>query len=81
MAEQIRKHYGSLTPENTISDIVPIVQTGDVHSVVYDLTDSVMYVSFARPASGTVGPPKAYDRQFTRLDMKQLWAEPAPSVE
>jgi len=30
------------------------------------------------PLNTTV-PQMAYDRQFTRLDMAAIWAEPAPS--
>lgn len=41
LAKQITKYYGNITAENTIQGIVPIVQTGDVHAVVYDLTDQV----------------------------------------
>jgi hypothetical protein len=41
LANQIKKYYGNITAENTIQGIVPIVQTGDVHAVVYDLTDQV----------------------------------------
>lgn len=37
-----------------------------------------MYVSVAMRSNGT-GLPNAYQRQFTMLDLKKLWAEPAPS--
>jgi hypothetical protein len=45
LANQIKKYYGNITAENTIQGIVPIVQTGDVHAVVYDLTDQVLALS------------------------------------
>lgn len=40
-----------------------------------------MFVSFASPHNSTSGFPKlAYDRPFTRLDLKALFAEPAPTA-
>lgn len=41
LSNQIKKYYGNITAENTIYGITSIVQTGDVHAVVYDLTDQV----------------------------------------
>ena len=41
LSEQIKKYYGNITAENTIYGITSIVQTGDVHVAVYDLTDQV----------------------------------------
>jgi hypothetical protein len=41
MATQIKQYYGNITAENTIQGIVPIVQTGDLHIAVYDLSDQV----------------------------------------
>jgi hypothetical protein len=78
--KQLTKNYGNITAENTIRDIVPIVQTGDTHVAVYDFARDFMYVSFMRHANSTVGPDSAYDRQFTRLDMPALFAEPQPTV-
>ena len=77
LAAEITALHGALTPENLVSDVLGKVQTGDVHCAVYDLTDSVMYVSFMAVLNATV-PQLAYDRQYTRLDMAALWAEPAP---
>ena len=62
-----------LTPEKTIHEILPIVQTGDLHIAVYDLTDSIMYVANARGGNET-GPEMAYDREFVRLDMKAIFS-------
>jgi len=57
-----------------VKDVVPIVQTGDVHCVVYDLTSQEMSVSFMKPTNGT-GEDMAYDRVFTTLDLDGLFAE------
>lgn len=80
LAERINFYYGNITAENTIYGITSIVQTGDVHIGIYDLTDNIMYVSFAAAVNQT-GPPMAYDRQFTQLPLKTLFAEPAPSTQ
>ena len=61
LGRQLQKYHGQLTPAVTIRDVVPIVQTGDLHIAVYDLTDHVVYVANAR-GSGESGPLYAYDR-------------------
>lgn len=52
-------------------------QTGDTHAAVYDYARNFMYVSSASSAST---PPiiPAYNRQFLKLDLTQLWAETKP---
>ena len=71
---QLDKFHGTLTPENTISDVVAITQTGDLHVAVYDLTDNLMYVSNAKKDESTPGPKLAYDRQFVKFDMTSLFS-------
>jgi len=78
--QQLTANYGAITPASTIRDIVPIVQTGDTHIAIYDFARDDIYVSFMRRAGGTVGPSNSYDRQFTKLDMTALFAEPAPAA-
>lgn len=69
---QLSSLQGTLTPENSISHVMPIVQTGDLHIAVYDLTDRVMFVANAR-GTGESGPAMAYDRQFVKLNMTYLF--------
>ena len=79
LAAQLNKSYGALSPDYYISHVLPIVQTGDVHAAVYDLTDQLLYVSYEATNSSSVPIPfNAYDRQFTRLDLKALFAETRP---
>ena len=81
LAQQLNKYHGSISEVNTIANILPTVQTGDLHAVVYDLTDSLMHVSFCRRASADPSEPQyAYERQFTRLDMKDVFAQAPPQV-
>lgn len=77
LAQQINAFYGNLTAENVIRDVVPIVQTGNLHIALYDLTNDVLYTANAR-ADYETGPRLAYDRTFIRIDMAALWAEPKP---
>ena len=50
LSEQIKKFYGNITAEITISDILPIVQTGDLHAAIYDLVNMQLWVGFAAPS-------------------------------
>ena len=40
LARQLTAYHGNITAENTIHNIVSIVQTGDLHVAVYDLPNS-----------------------------------------
>jgi len=77
--KQLTAYYGNISPENTIRNIVPIVQTGDLHVAIYDLTNMQLYVSFARSAGDTEGAILAYDRTFYQLDMNQVFAVERPT--
>lgn len=79
--DQLVKNYGKLTAEVTIHDVVPIVQTGNLHIAVYDLTGRYMYVAFARRGDVSSGPQYAYDRTFTRLNMDELFMEVPPPYQ
>ena len=54
----------------------PGVQTRDLHSVMYNLTDGAMFVADAA-GKGEAGPKMAcralHDRAFVRLDMAALF--------
>jgi isopenicillin-N N-acyltransferase-like protein len=79
LARQLNAFYGDLSPAVLISNVTAIVQTGDVHLAVYDLTDQQLFVSFMAGVNSSVQVPQmAYDRQFTQLDMKAQFAEPPP---
>lgn len=81
LATQLNKYYGSISEVNTIQNILPTVQTGDLHAVVYDLTDQLMHVSFCRKGDADPSEPHyAYERQFSRLHMKDIFAQQPPVV-
>lgn len=80
MAEQLNKFHGQLDETVVVHDILPTVQTGDLHAVVYDLAEQTMHVSFCRKSSADPSEPHfAYERQFTRLRMKEIFQQEAPS--
>lgn len=61
LAKQLNHHYGNITAENVIHDVVPIVQTGNLQVAIYDLTQNIAYLSNARGSNET-GPKFAYQR-------------------
>ena len=77
--QQITAQYGQITPESSIQNISAIVQTGDVHLAVYDLSDNILYVANGR-GSKEQGPKPAYDRQFIKLDLNIEYARTQPSI-
>lgn len=82
LQDQLIKYSGLITEDVTIHNILPTVQTGNLHIAVYDLTDSLMHVSFMRKEDApTTEPLYAYERQFTRLHMQDIFAEPNPDAD
>ena len=61
LARQLKALHGNITAENVVRDVVSIVQTGNLHVAVYDLTDNLAYLANAR-ASYESGAKNAYDR-------------------
>lgn len=81
LGEQLQKYHGSIDAVTTIQNILPTVQTGNLHIAVTEITNQVMHVSFARGKDADPSEPlNAYQRQFTTLNMKELFAEQKPSV-
>lgn len=61
LARTLEALHGNLTARATISRIVPVVQTGNLHIAVYDHHNNTLYVANAR-GDGESGPAMAYDR-------------------
>lgn len=61
LARQLSHYHGNITALNTIRDIVSIVQTGDLHVAIYDMSHQLLYVANAR-GDDESGPDFAYDR-------------------
>jgi len=69
----LQEQHGNITAENTISHIISMSKTGDVHAAIYDLTHMYLYVANARGVEES-GPLNAYQRSFVFFDMKPLFS-------
>ncbi len=74
LSAMLKKHYGQLTGEITIREILPTVGTGNLQVAIYDLTNQIAWIANAR-AQGEAGPLNAYERTFIRLEMKRLFGQ------
>ena len=70
--DKLIEHYGKINAEVTIKDIITSVGTGDLQTVVYDLTAMKIWVANAR-ADNESGPLDAFKRQFVEFDMNTLF--------
>jgi hypothetical protein len=77
--QQLSLYHGKLTPEVALRYVMSIVQTGDLHVYVIDLTDMQLYVAHAR-ADGASGNVKAFDRSYLKIDMPSVWAVTKPAL-
>jgi len=78
LSSQIKKYYGQITPEIAIRYLTAIEMSGDDHLAFYDLPNAQVYISFAKQ-TWYDGPVNAYERQFTRFNLNDFWAEAPPS--
>lgn len=79
LSSLLQQYYGQLDAELLVTTIAAQEQSGDLHCASFDYTNMVAYFANARKTwDATDGPLNAYDRQFTKLDMKALFSEPHP---
>lgn len=79
LGSQLQTYYGGIDPTRVIHDILPTVQTGDLHIMIADLTNSDIYLSFCRGEKASTDEPLyAYERQFTKLEMTDIFATERP---
>jgi len=72
----IGKDYGNINAINIFQKYTALSQTGDMQIAVYDFNNMYVYLSNAGIYDAkTKNVEKAYDRPFTRLDMKTLFNE------
>jgi hypothetical protein len=74
MANLLQGLWGSLTPENSISDLLPRMETGSLHAYVADLVNEQWYVTFSANDNSTSPNRLAYSRQWAQLDLKSIFA-------
>ena len=75
------RYRGSIDENTVVGNILPTVQTGNLHVGVADLTSQTWHLSFARRTTADPSEPmNGYERQFTRLHMDEIFAKPMPSA-
>jgi hypothetical protein len=75
--DELAKYHGSIDAANIVGNILPTVQTGNLHIMVSDLTSSQIHISFLRHTDADETEPLfAYERQFTMFDMTTLFSLP-----
>ena len=81
MHQQLSQYAGtgSLSATTMIQNVLPTVQTGNLHAAIFDLTESVMYVSFMPKGQAPDAPQVyAFAGQWTQLDLSDLFTTPKP---
>ena len=78
LSSLLEEYYGNIDAEVLTTKIAAQEQSGDIHCAAFDYTTMVAFFANARKTFDPNGPLDAYDRQFTKLDMKALFAEQAP---
>lgn len=71
---------GQLNATYTMQQVSGLVQSGNLHIVIYDWTNDDLYISVAKKSYGS-GPSNAYDRPFMILSFKDLWGTSNPTLE
>jgi hypothetical protein len=72
LADLLQYYHGKLDAETVALKIAPVSGTGNDHAVVFDYENEIAYVSFASK-TGTKGDINAYNRQFTVLNLTNLY--------
>jgi hypothetical protein len=61
--DQLTKYWGELSPEVMIKNVLPTLQSGDLHIAVYDLTDEDLYLSFHKKEGAD---PSEFENAYER---------------
>lgn len=80
LGQEIQKHWGEITPELVISDIIAKTCTGDVHNAVYDLTLNDMYVAVASPHGADSKTKHAYKNSYVKFNMDDIFSVKKPEL-
>lgn len=78
LSDLLKHYYGRIDAERLVLDIASIGETGDMHCVSFDYMNQIAYFANARKTGVSTGLPQAWGRQFNRIDLKKLFAEPKP---
>lgn len=76
----LREGMGKLNAEYLATTVASFEQSGDIHAATFDDLNQIAYFSIMKKSFDTgAAPENAYDRQWTKLDMRALWAEQPPT--
>ena len=78
--ELLTEHHGRITGEVAVRQIVPLLTSGNLQTVVYDLTNMEVYLAYGYRTDDSSLKINAFDRPYLHLDMKKIFSEEAPSV-
>lgn len=78
LSHQLNAYYGNISVHNTIRNMLPYVQTGNLHIAIYDHSAMTMHLAFAADSTYSGPLMNAYQRQYVRLDMARLFDLPPP---
>ena len=77
LSDLLQMYHGQITAKDLALNIAPTSGTGNMHCVTFDYEAQLAFIANARKTNVTAGPLNAYERQFTQLNLTQLWMEPA----
>jgi isopenicillin-N N-acyltransferase-like protein len=80
LSSQLRLQYGKINASWLVLHAGAMLQTGDIHSASFDYVNQKAYFANAKKTYDPNGPEQANARQFTELDMKAIFNEPAPQA-
>ena len=80
--DRLQENWGQIDAEIAIKDTIARTQTGNLHIAIYDLADDQAYLSFAKRSDDEDNDAgsMAYERQYTRLDLAELFSTAAPEL-
>eukprot|EP00331_Platyophrya_macrostoma_P017580 CAMPEP_0176474696 /NCGR_PEP_ID=MMETSP0127-20121128/43176_1 /TAXON_ID=938130 /ORGANISM="Platyophrya macrostoma, Strain WH" /LENGTH=422 /DNA_ID=CAMNT_0017870173 /DNA_START=40 /DNA_END=1305 /DNA_ORIENTATION=- len=73
LGEYLQEYWGRLTAETLATKVAASYATGNMHCITFDYAANIAYVANARKTTVTSGSLNAYHRQFTSLNLAELW--------
>jgi hypothetical protein len=75
LGDLLANYSGIITAQITVREILPSLTSGNLQTVIYDLTNQTVYFAYGLVTEDNK-KINAYDRPYIRLDLKPLFAEP-----
>jgi hypothetical protein len=81
--EILQQLNGNLTAANMATYLAPLAQTGGLHTVAMDFQRQQLWIAnaaFPLTHAEMNSSDAAFNRQFVRIDLAPLFAQPPPSI-